>query len=59
MTTSSLESVQGIGDRSVEKLFKRFKSIEGIKKATTEELSEVVGLARARLIKEHIQKPGN
>jgi len=56
MTTSSLEGIPGIGDRSIEKLFKRFKSIEGIKKATIEELSEEVGSTRASIIKEHIQK---
>ena len=56
MTTSSLEGIQGVGNRSIEKLFKRFKSIEGIKKATIEELSEEVGSARARIIKEHIKR---
>jgi excinuclease ABC subunit C len=57
MTTSSLEGIPGIGDRSIEKLFKRFKSTEGIKNATIEELSEEVGSARASIIKEQHQKP--
>jgi len=56
MTTSSLEGIPGIGDRSIEKLFKRFKSIEGIKNATIEELSDEVGAARASIIKEQSQK---
>ena len=59
MTTSSLEGIPGIGDRSIERLFKRFKSIEGIKKATIEELSEEVGSTRASIIKEHIMKPAS
>jgi len=57
MTNSSLEEVPGIGRSSIEKLFKRFKSIEGIKKASVKELSEEVGLSRARIIQEHIQEP--
>jgi len=57
MTTSSLEGIPGIGERSIEKLYKRFKSIEGIKNATIEELSEEVGSARASIIKEQHQKP--
>jgi len=59
MTTSSLEGIPGIGDRSIERLFKRFKSIEGIKKATIEELSEEIGSTRASIIKEHIMKPAS
>ena len=57
MISSSLEGIQGIGSRSIEKLFRRFKSIEGIKKATTDELSEEVGFSRARIIQEHIDSP--
>lgn len=57
MTSSSLEGIPGIGRSSIEKLFTRFKSIEGIIKASMEELSEEVGLLRARIIQEHIQKP--
>jgi len=59
MTTSSLEGIPGIGDRSIEKLFKRFKSIEGIKNATIEDLSEEVGSVRASIIKEQSQKPAS
>ena len=57
MTRSSLEGIPGIGTNSIEKIFKRFKSMEGIKGASLEELSAEVGLSRARKIKEHIQKP--
>ena len=56
MTSSAMEGISGIGQRSIEKLFKRFKSMDRIKMATTEELTEEVGLSRARLIQEHFQK---
>ena len=57
MTRSSLEGIPGIGTNSIEKIFKRSKSMERIKDASMEELSAEVGLSRARKIKEHIQKP--
>jgi len=44
---SELESIPGLGPRSVEKLLKRFRTISGIKKATEEELAAVVGRQRA------------
>jgi excinuclease ABC subunit C len=56
MTKSSLEGIQGIGKNSIEKLFKRFKSMEGIMNASSEELSKEVGLSRARKIEAYIQK---
>jgi excinuclease ABC subunit C len=59
MTTSSLETVSGLGSRSIEKLFKRFKSLEGIKEASEKDLSEEVGLSRARIIKDYFQKSGS
>jgi len=56
MTNSSLEGISGIGSSSIEKLFKRFKSLEGIKSAPLEELSREIGLHRARKIEEFFQK---
>jgi len=56
MTSSSLEGIPGIGSNSIETLFKRFKSMDGIRNASLEELSEEVGISRARKIKEYIQK---
>ena len=55
MTRSSLEGIAGIGSSSIEKLFKRFKSMEGIMNASMEELSSEVGLSRARKIEEHLK----
>lgn len=58
MTLSLLDGVPGIGSRSIEKLFTRFKSIDGIRSASIEDLSEQVGLTRARILKDHLQKTG-
>lgn len=55
MTSSSLEGITGIGSSSIEKLFKRFKSMEGIMNASMDELSSEVGLSRARKIEEHLK----
>lgn len=50
-TTSSLSEIEGVGEKTAEKLLKHFKSVKKIKAATLEELEEVVGAAIARKIK--------
>ena len=55
MTVSSLEGIPGIGSSTIEKLFRRFKSMEGISNASLEELSSEVGLSRASKILEQLQ----
>jgi excinuclease ABC subunit C len=54
LTISSLERIPGIGSSTIEKLFKRFKSIEGISSASLEELTKEVGLSRASKILEQM-----
>jgi len=56
MTKSSLEGIPGIGKSSIEKLFMRFKSMDGIKSASLDELTKELGLARARKLMEYIQR---
>ena len=56
MTRSRLESIPGLGPRSIEKLFKRFGSLEGIQNASRRELELEIGKARADLVKEHLEK---
>jgi excinuclease ABC subunit C len=55
MTLSSLEGIPGIGSATIEKLFKRFKSMEGISTASLEELSSEVGVSRASKILEQLK----
>ena len=56
MLKSALEGVQGLGDKSIERLFKKFKSMEGIRSASEEDLASEIGKARARLILEYFAK---
>lgn len=53
MLRSTLEDIEGVGSKSVESLFKHFKSLTKIKSATVEELAEVVGKVRAEKIYNH------
>jgi len=47
---SELNLISGIGDKTIEQLFKHFKSFNNIKEATIENLSAVVGNDKARKI---------
>ncbi len=47
MTKSALAEISGIGPKTVEKLFIRFKSLEGIRTAGAEEIVKEIGKARA------------
>jgi excinuclease ABC subunit C len=55
MTQSLLESIPGVGSKSIEKLYVRFKSVEGIKSASVEELADEVGLSRANIVKAFLE----
>jgi excinuclease ABC subunit C len=54
--SSSLLQLEGIGQSSVTKLLRKFKSVKKIREATLEELSDVVGQARARTILKHLSE---
>ena len=47
---SELDDIKGIGTATKEKLLKHFKTVAKIKAATFEELAEVIGSAKARLL---------
>lgn len=57
-TKSALDGILGIGDVKKQELLKKFGSIEGIKKASLEEISEVKGIniKLARIIKEKLDE---
>lgn len=44
MTKSKLDEIEGIGEKRKQELLKKFKSVERIKNATTEELCEIDGI---------------
>jgi len=49
---SELDDIKGIGDATKEKLLKHFKTVSKIKSATFEELSKVIGNAKAMKFKD-------
>jgi len=56
MTHSVLQDIPGIGSQTIEKLFKKFKSLEGIKIASQEQLAHEIGFARARKLRDHLSR---
>lgn len=53
---SSLESIEGIGPGSIEKLLAKFGSLQKIKKASFDQLKEEIGASRARILHDHFLK---
>ena len=47
---SSMESIPGIGEKTMTTLIQHFKSVKRLKLATEKEISEVVGLSKAKKI---------
>lgn len=58
-TSSELETIDGIGPKTIELLFKNFKTISAIKSADEEKLASVVGKEKARNIKEYFEPLNN
>ena len=55
---SELDEIKGIGKVTKDKLTARWKTMARLKKATLDELSEVVGAAKAKIIREHFEQKG-
>ena len=53
---SALDNIKGIGEKKKTALLKAFKSVKRIKEASIEELSNVVGEASAKAVKEELNK---
>lgn len=56
---SSMENIPGIGEKTMQTLIKHFKSVKRLKQATEKEISEVVGLSKAKKISDFYQSPNN
>ncbi len=50
---NELETIKGIGKSTAEQLLKEFKSVKNVQTKDLEELSKIVGLAKAKMIKDH------
>lgn len=53
MVKSELEEIKGVGPSSIQELLRAFKSVANIKEKKEEELAEIIGLARAKKIRNH------
>ncbi len=51
--SSSLDNIRGIGEKTIVKLLKDFKSVKRIKEAQLEELATSIGTAKAKEIYQH------
>ncbi|HBL34938.1 MAG TPA: excinuclease ABC subunit C, partial [Porphyromonadaceae bacterium] len=54
--TSELDTIKGIGTETKKKLLSHFKSIKRIKEAEQQEVEEVIGKAKAKLISDHFKE---
>lgn len=52
---TTLETIDGIGEKTVIELLKKFKSLQRIQSATFEELTKVVGPSKSKKIKEYFK----
>lgn len=52
---SELDEIKGIGEKTKETLLKRFKSVKRIMAASIEELTETVGMAKAKILTQHFK----
>ncbi|MGV7107985.1 excinuclease ABC subunit UvrC [Flavobacterium sp. U410] len=52
---TSLETIPGIGEKTMVTLLKHFKSVKRLQQASEKEISEVVGLSKAKKISEFYQ----
>ncbi|HUH46298.1 MAG TPA: excinuclease ABC subunit UvrC [Arenibacter sp.] len=50
--TSELEGIKGIGEKTVEELLKKYKSVKRIKEASLKDLTETIGGSKAKKIYE-------
>jgi excinuclease ABC subunit C len=53
---SELTDIDGVGENTAQNLLKHFKSVKRIKEASVEELSQVVGKAKAEIICQYFTK---
>ncbi|MFP4046277.1 MAG: excinuclease ABC subunit UvrC [Bacteroidales bacterium] len=58
-TSSELETIEGIGNKTAIALLSHFKSVEKIKGLSEEKIAEVIGPAKAKIIYRHFHDPGN
>lgn len=53
---NSIETIPGIGEKTMIRLLQHFKSVKRIKEATEKEISSIIGLSKAKKISEFYKK---
>ena len=53
---SALDDINGIGEKTKDTLIKKFKSVKRIKEQTEEELTEIIGKAKAKIIFDNLHQ---
>jgi excinuclease ABC subunit C len=53
---TELSQIKGIGENTAQKLLRHFKSVKKIKEAGPEDIEQVVGRAKSKIVIEHFQK---
>ncbi|NTW32682.1 MAG: excinuclease ABC subunit UvrC [Bacteroidetes bacterium] len=56
LTKSQLSEIENIGDKSIQTLLRKFKSVNNIKNASLEELQKVVGKSKSEIIFNYFRK---
>lgn len=54
-TTSELDNIKGIGEKSKQALLQHFKSVKRIKLADTEEIASIIGQSKAELVQKSLK----
>ena len=52
---TALTSIDGIGEKTAEDLIKAFKSVKRVKEADPEQLEQVIGKAKTKILLEWIE----
>lgn len=55
---SELEQIEGVGERTIQTLLRHFRTVEKVRAANIEELSALVGAAKAKKIRDFFEKQG-
>jgi len=56
-TNTELEGISGIGNKTADALLKHFKSMKRLREASAEEITAIVGNAKAKVIKDYFELP--
>jgi excinuclease ABC subunit C len=52
---NELEEIRGIGENTANQLLKTFRSVTGVRQQSLEELSKVIGVSKAKIVKAYFE----